>query len=152
MKQYLTQVTAVFGQKLITRSGKTSEITESGWELTKQLYKNGAEHQDFLAYEYGSDTYFLPGFSLQQGFLLCRLIPEFKEVFGEKDEFPTANKKIKRGEQEYEIQLLKTVDEVEYSGPYTIDKIRILFEDGAYYQFEMYMLENQLIISFSAGV
>lgn len=152
LKQYLAQVATPFGQQLITRSGKTEEITESGWELTKQLYKNGAEYQQFSGYEYGSDTYFLPGFGLQQGFLLCRLIPEFKEVFGEKDEFPTANKKIKKGEREYEIQLIKRTDEVEYTGPYTIEKIRIMYEDGAYYQFEMYMLENQLVISFSSGV
>ncbi len=152
MKQYLVQVAGLFGQKLVTRSGTMKQLTESGWELSKQLYKNGAEHQLFLAYEYGSDTYFLPGFTLQQGFLLCRLIPEFKEIFGEKDEFPTASKKYKKGEIEYDIELRKTVDEEEYSGPFTIEKIRIGYEDGASYQFEMYIIENQLVISFSAGV
>jgi Bacterial SH3 domain len=152
LKQYLAQVSVPFGQKLTTRSGTMNQITESGWELNKQLYKNGAERHDFLAYEYGSDTYFLPGFSLQQGFLLCRLIPEFKEVFGEKDEFPTASKKFTKEEREYELKLIKTVDEVEYTGPYTIEKIKFTYEDGAYYQFEMYMQENQLVIMFSAGV
>jgi Bacterial SH3 domain len=152
LKQYLAQVAVPFGQKLVIRSGTMKEITESGWELSKQLYKNGAEHHDFLAYEYGSDTYFLPGFSLQQGFLLCRLLPEFKEVFGEKDEFPTASKKFTKDEREYELKLIKTVDEVEYSGPYTIEKIKFTYEDGAYYEFEMYMQENQLVIVFSGGV
>ncbi len=152
MKQYLAQVAGLFGQKLVTRSGTMTQLTESGWELSKQLYKNGAEHHLFYAYEYGCDTYFLPGFGLQQGFLLCRLIPEFKEIFGEKDEFPTASKKFNKGGLEYEIQLRKTVDEPEYSGPFTIEKIRIGYADGASYQFEMYMIENQLVISFSAGV
>lgn len=152
MKQYLAQVAAPFGQKLVTRSGTMTQLTESGWELSKQLYKNGAEYQLFLAYEYGADTYFLPGFSLQQGFLLCRLIPQFKEIFGEKDEFPTASKKFKKGEIEYDIELRKRVDEIDYSGPFTIEKIRIGYEDGASYQFEMYIMENQLVISFSAGV
>jgi Bacterial SH3 domain len=152
LKQYLAQVSVPFGQKLTIRSGTMNQITESGWELSKQLYKNGAERHDFLAYEYGSDTYFLPGFSLQQGFLLCRLIPEFKEVFGEKDEFPTASKKFTKEEREYELKLIKTVDEAEYTGPYTIEKIKFTYEDGAYYQFEMYMQENQLVIMFSAGV
>ncbi len=152
MKQYLMQVAGLFGQKLVTRSGTTKQLTESGWELSKQLYKNGAEHQLFLAYEYGCDTYFLPSFSLQQGFLLCRLIPEFKEIFGEKEEFPTASKKFNKGGLEYEIELRKTVDEPEYSGPYTIEKIRIGYADGASYQFEMFIIENQLVISFSAGV
>lgn len=152
MKQYLAQVTTLFGQKLLTRSGSTAEITESGWELKKQLYKNGAEHQEFMAYEYGSDTYFLPGFTLQQGFLLCRLIPEFKEVFGEKDEFPTASKKIKRGDMEYEITLHKRGNDTEYAGPYTIEKITINYEDGAYYEFQLFIIENQLVISMGSGV
>ena len=152
MKQYLAQVAGLFGQKLVTRSGSMAQLTESGWELSKQLYKNGAEYQQFLAYEYGSDTYFLPGFSLQQGFLLCRLIPEFKEIVGEKDEFPTKSRKFTKGEIEYEIVLRKVVDEEEYSGPYTIEKIKISYSDGASYEFEMYILENQLVISFGAGV
>lgn len=152
MKQYLTQVAIPFGQKLTIRSGTTAEITESGWELKKQLYKNGAEHHEFNAYEYGSDTYFLPDFSLQQGFLLCRLIAEFNEVFGEKDEFPTASKKFKKDDREYEIALIKRGDEADYSGPYSIEKIRISYEDGAYYDFEMYIMGNQLVISISSGV
>lgn len=152
MKQYFVQVAGLFGQKLVISSGTMTQLTESGWKLSKQLYKNGAEHQLFMAYEYGCDTYFLPGFSLQQGFLLCRLIPEFKELFGEKDEFPTASKKFKKGEIEYDIELRKRVDEIEYGGPFTIEKIRIGYEDGASYQFEMYIIENQLVISFSAGV
>jgi hypothetical protein len=152
LKQYLAQVAAPFGQKLVTKSGSMAEITESGWELSKQLYKNGAEWHQLYAYEYNSDTYFLPGFSLQQGFLLLRLIPEFKELFGEKDEFPTSSKTIKKGDKEFDIKLIKTTEEAEYSGPFTIEKIKISFEDGAYYQFEMFMQENQLVIFFSGGV
>ena len=108
-------------------------------------------HQ-FLAYEYNSDTYFLPDFSLQQGFLLLRLIPEFKNIFGEKDEFPTANKKFSRDDNEYEIKLYKTVDEAEYGGPFTIEKIKIEFSEGATYIFEMYMQDNQLVIFFGGGL
>jgi hypothetical protein len=152
MKQYLAQVAVPFGQKLVIKSGTMQQITEDGWELSKQLYKNGGEWHQLYAYEYNSDTYFLPNFSLQQGFLLCRLLKEFKEVFGEKDEFPTANKKYKKEEREYELKLFKTTDEVEYTGPYTIDKIKIGYEDGAIYDFEMYMQDNQLVIFFSGGV
>jgi hypothetical protein len=152
LKQYLAQVAAQFGQKLVTKSGSMQQLTESGWELTKQLYKNGAEWHQYYAYEYNSDTYFLPDFSLQQGFLLCRLIPEFKEVFGEKDEFPTSSKIIKKGENEFEIKISRTTDEIENKSPFTIEKIKISFADGAYYEFEMYMQDNQLVIFFSGGV
>jgi len=153
MKQYLGQVAGPFGQKLVTRSGTMNQISEDGWELSKQLYKNGAEYHVFMAYEYGSSQYFLPGFSLQQGFLLCRLLAEFKEVFGEKDEFPTASKKFNKGDIEYEIELRKLGDDGGvYDGPFTIEKMRIGFTDGASYEFEMYLQENQLVISFSSGV
>ncbi|MEK7224265.1 MAG: SH3 domain-containing protein [Bacteroidota bacterium] len=152
MKQYLAQVSLPFGQKLVTRSGTMNQITEMGWELSKQLYKNGAEHHDFLAYEYGSDTYFLPDFSFQQGFLLLRLLPEFKDLFGEKDEFPTASKQITKGDRVYDIKLIKYNDSEDYGGPSEIQKIRIGYEDGASYLFEMYMQDNQLVIFFSGGV
>ncbi|HNA19358.1 MAG TPA: SH3 domain-containing protein [Chitinophagaceae bacterium] len=152
LKQYLALASQPFGAKLVRRSGAMNQIEEGGWELSKQLYKNGSEWHQFLAYEYNSDTYFLPDFSLQQGFLLLRLIPEFKMVFGEKDEFPTANKKITRDDNDYEIKLFKTVDEQEYGGPFTIEKIKIEFTDGATYIFEMYMQDNQLVIFFGGGL
>lgn len=152
MKQYLAQVSLPFGQKLVTRNGTMNQITESGWELSKQLYKNGAEHHDFLAYEYGSDTYFLPDFSFQQGFLLLRLLPEFKDLFGEKDEFPTVSKKITKDGREYDIKLITYGDPEDYAGPSEIQKISISWDDGASYSFEMYMLDNQLVIFFSGGV
>jgi Bacterial SH3 domain len=149
MKGYIAQVTTPFGGKLITKSGSMSNIEEGGWEIRKQLYKNGAEWQQHLGYEYGSDVFFLPGFSIQQGFLLLRLIPEFKEVFGEKDEFPTENKKFKKGEIEYEITVTKQTFGDDFVW---IDKIKLEYSDGATYEFEMFMLDNQLVIFYGSGV
>ena len=40
-----------------------------------------------------ANTYFIPGLTLQQGFILVRLIPEFKDVFGIADSYPAASKK-----------------------------------------------------------
>lgn len=152
MKQYLAQASPLFGAKLVTRSGNMHQLSESGWELSKQLYKNGAEHHLFLAYEYGSDTYFLPGFTLQQGFLLLRLIPEFSEVFGEKDEFPVKSRKVTKNGREYDIRVLRGMDDPDSTDPFTIQKIMISYEDGAFYEFEMYMINNQLVIALGGGV
>lgn len=153
MKQYLAQISQPAGAKVVTKSGTMEQITEGGWELTKQLYKNGSEYHQFFAYEYNSDTYFLPGFSIQQGFLLCRLIPEFKEVFGENEEFPLKDKTFKKNEHEYEIKVIRVGNnDGTDNSPFSIEKIKIGFEDGAYYEFEMYMQENQLVIIFSGGV
>lgn len=146
-KSWLAQITVPFGGKLVVKSGSMNNITEGGWQLDKQLYKNGAERHQYHGYEYGSDTYFLPDFSLQQGFLLLRLIPEFKEVFGEKDEFPTQSKTYKKGETEYLIK----VDKWQEDSPF-IQKIHIEFSPDASYIFDMYILDNQLVIFYGSGV
>jgi hypothetical protein len=149
MKDYLAQVTVPFGTKLITKSGTMGNIAESGWEIRKQLFKNGAERHEHYGWEYGSNAYFLPGFSLQQGFLLLRLIPEFKEVFGEKDEFPSESKTFKKGDVEYQL----TVDKRSFGEDYTwVDKIRIEYGMEASYIFEMYMIDNQLVIFYGSGL
>lgn len=152
MKQYLAQVSQPYGAKLVNRRGNMYQLTESGWELSKQLYRNGAEHHLFLAYEYGSDTYFLPGFSLQQGFLLLRLIPEFKEVFGEKDEFPVKSRKITKDGREFDIRVIRSPDDPDSTDPFSVEKIVISYEDGAFYEFEMYMINNQLVVFLGGGV
>jgi len=150
MKNYFAQVTVPFGSKLVVKSGNMNNIEESDWELYKQLYKNGAEWQKSLAYESGSDSYFLPGFSMEQGFLLVRLIPEFKEVFGEKEEFPTGNKIYKKGDVEYTVIVNKLTWEGQ-EHPF-VEKIHIEFSPDVSYSFDMYMVENQLVISFGGGV
>jgi hypothetical protein len=148
MKEYLAQLSTPFGAKLVVQGGTMNNIDEEGWQLQKQLYKNGAEWHEFGGYEYGSNTFFLPGFTMQQGFLLLRLIPEFSEVWNDKDEFPTSNKTLKKGEVEYEIKVEK---EMLGDTPW-IKKISIGFADGAVYTFEMYQLDNQLVIFYGSGV
>jgi hypothetical protein len=148
MKQYLAQLSAPFGTKLVVRNGTMNNIEEGGWELRKQLYKNGAEWHEFAGYEYSSNTFFLPLFTIEQAFVLLRLIPEFKEVFDDKAEFPTKSKTIKKGEVEYEI---KVETEMIGDNPW-IKKISVGFADGAMYDFQMYMIENQVVIFYGSGV
>ena len=148
-KNYLAQVTTPHGATLMVKSGKMNNLDEAGWQINKQLYKNGAEWHEHIGYEFGSTTYFLPGFTLQQGFLLLRLIPEFKELIGEKDEFPKESKKFKKGEVEYEIKIEKR----DFGEDYTwVEKIHIEYSDGPSYVLEMYMLDNQLVILMASGV
>lgn len=149
MKGYMAQLTLPFGAKLSVKSGTMNNIEEGGWEIVKQLYKNGAEWHQFLGYEYGSNTWFLPGFDMEQGFLLLRLIPEFKDVFGEKDVFPTQDKTIKKGEIEYSIKVVK--EDLGGLSPF-IKKISIEWADGAVYLFEMYQIDTQLVVFLGGGV
>jgi hypothetical protein len=148
MQDYFKQVYTPFGTKLVVKSGQRENIEEGGYEQHKQLYKNGAEWHKFMGYEYGSDTWFLPDLTMQQGFILLRLIPEFNAVFGEKDEFPISDRTFKKGEREYSIK----VDKEQYSDYPWIKRISIEYEDGAIYTFEMYQIDNQLVITFGSGV
>ena len=148
MKEYLSQISVVFGDSLVIITGTMNNVEEGGSQLIKQLYKNGGEWHEFQGYEYNSMTYFIPGFTMQQAFLLLRLIPEFADYIGEKDEFITANKKVKKNDKEYEYKVEKEI----FGDTPWIDKIKIGFEDGAIYDFEMFQIDNQIIIFYGAGV
>jgi len=144
MKEYLAQLAAPFGSKLVVKTG----TEEMEMETHKQLYKNGGEWHEFLGYEYSSNTYFIPGFTVQQGFLLVRMIAEFSEAIGEKDEFPVKDKTYKKQDREYSIKVEKEqITDVPW-----IKKISIEFESGVIYSFEMYEIDNQLVVFYGAGV
>ena len=148
LKDYILQLSVPFGTKLVVKSGSMENIEEGGWEMHKQLYKNGAEWHHYMGYEYGSDTYFLPGFTRQQAFLLLRMIPEFEQVFNSKDEYPTANKTIKKGEIEYSIRV---ETEMMTEEPW-IRRISVEYADGAVYNFELSLMDNQIVIFLGSGV
>lgn len=149
LKGYITQLAQPFGTKLVVKRGSMMNIEESGYELRKQLYKNGAEIHELIGYEYGSTTYFIPDFDLQQGFLLLRMIPEFKEIFGAQETFPTESKTYKKGEIEYTV----TVDKQDFGdGNFWYNKITIEYSEGASFQFEMFYQDSQLVVSLSSGV
>lgn len=144
MQDYLAQLSQPFGSKLTVKSGDE----ETGAQLHKQLFKNGNEWHKYEGYEYGSETYFLQGFSLQQAFLLLRMMPEFEKVFNGKDEFPRTGRKIKKGDIEYDIR----VESEPITDEPWIKRITIQFEEGAFYNFEMYEVDNQVVIFYGSGV
>jgi hypothetical protein len=145
---YIAQLSVPFGSKLIVKSPARPD-NDMTWELHKQLYKNGAEWHRFIGYEYDSDTYFLPGFTLEQAFLLVRLLPQFRQVFEENAPFPDADRTFKKGDREYKIK----VEKENYGGTFDwTERISVEYEDGVIYSFEMYQIDNQIVITFGAGV
>lgn len=140
MKEYLAQLSIPHGSKLVVKTGD--------FELQKQLYKNGAEWHSLRGHEYGSDTYFLPGFTIKQAFLLARMIPEFKDAIGAMDEFPIENRTYKKGDVEYYIRVDK---EMLTEEPW-IKRINIDYGEGAVYSLEIYQLDDQVILFFGSGV
>ncbi|RYG41993.1 MAG: SH3 domain-containing protein [Chitinophagaceae bacterium] len=148
MKEYFRQVSTAFGDSLMVSYGSPDHAEDGGSQLVKQLYKNGSEWQAFTGYEYNSMTYFLPHFTMQQAFLLIRLIPEFAQYIDEKDPFVISNKKIKKNGREYEYKVEKEF----FGNTPWIERIKIAFEEGAMYNFEMFQMDNQIVIFYGAGV
>ena len=148
LTDYLAQLAPKSGPAVEVKKGSMGNIAEGGSIAKKQLYKNGAEHHQFSAWEYGSDTWFLPDFSVQQAWLLLRLIPDWKNVLDEKTELPAASKKITKKEIEYDIK----VEKESWFGPEWYKKIRIEYSEGASYIIEIFLLENQVVIFNGSGV
>jgi hypothetical protein len=148
MKAYLAEISSLHGEALVVNSNTIEDEEASAYKLTKQLYKNGAETHDFSGYEYSSATFFIPGFTIQQAFLLLRLLPEFAPYISEKDEFITKNKTVKKDEKEYKY----TVEKELFGNTSWINRIKIEFEEGAFYNFELYQIDNQVVIFYGSGV
>lgn len=148
LKQYLPQVSSAAGVPVVVKSNSIESLESGGSSMKKQLFKNGAEYHEEQFYESNNDSYFLPGFTLQQGFLLIRLISEFKDVFAETAVFPRSDITTKRGQSDHIIK----VEKEKLGDSDWINKIKVEYEDGAYYAFEMFLLGGQLVISFGGGV
>jgi Bacterial SH3 domain len=149
LKDYLKQLSPVAGPAVTKGRPEKMGDFDYNTSLTKQLYKNGAELHSFFAYEYNSDTYFLPDFTIEQGFLLLRLLGEYPDAIGAAETYPQASAKKKLRDDVCTI----TVEKEPYGEPVKVTKkIRYEWQDGAYYVLEFFMLDGQLVILSSGGV
>ncbi len=148
MKEYLLQLSPVFGAPLIVKSGVITDITSGGSVLKKQLYKNGASCHEYSMYEFGAETSFIPGLTTKEAFLLVRLLPDFTDAVNEKDAFPLADKRYKRNDSEYDVKVEK---EMIGDEPF-IKKIHIEFNNGSANVLEIFELDGEVVISYSSGV
>lgn len=149
VSDYFAQVSTKAGSPLIIKRSDPV-LNETGeFTLTKQLYKNGMEWHSAQGYEFGSNLYMLPDFTLEQCFLLVRLLGQYPDLINEKEAFPTKNSgtKIDGGAKTIEVQREK------YDGkPGPVQKIKIIQEQGAITEFEIFMLDTQAVIFWSSGV
>lgn len=155
LSDYFLQVSTKAGSPLLIKKSEAAlqEMGES--TITKQLYKNGMEWQEEKGYENGSNLYLLPDFTIEQCFLLVRLLGQYPDLISEKDPFPVknTNTKIEGGAKSVEVQREK------YDGPQgsaskpgPVEKIKIVLEQGAITEFEIFTLGTQAIIFWSSGV
>lgn len=149
LKAYLKQLSPVAGPAVTKGSPEKMGDFDYNTSLTKQLYKNGAELHSYFAYEYNSDTYFLPDFTIEQGFLLMRLLGEYPDAIGPAETYPQVSTKKKLRDDDCTI----TVEKEPYGEPVKVTKkIRYEWQDGAYYVLDFFMLDGQLVIMSSGGV
>lgn len=149
VKDYLKQLSTVAGPAVTKSQPEKMGEFEYRTGLVKQLYKNGTEHHSFTAYEYNSDTYFLPDFTIEQGFLLLRLLGECAPAIEVADAFPQVSSVKKLKDSDCAI----TVEKEPYGEPVKITKrLHYEWENGAMYTLELFMLDGQLVIVTSGGV
>jgi Bacterial SH3 domain len=146
---YFAQVSTKAGSPLVIKNSDAA-INEMGEAtLTKQLYKNGMEWHKAAGHEYASDLYLLPDLTIEQCFLLVRLLGQYPDLIAEKDPFPVKNSTTKNdiGEKAIEIEREK------YDGkPGPVKKIKIEVAQGAITEFEIFLVGTQAVIFWSSGV
>lgn len=132
IKEYFKQLSPIAG---MAEMKKYSYGEEKG---LKTLYKNGMES---YTTDY-SEAYTLPHFSVQQAFLLLRLL-KYKSMVKENDSLPTVESKREDGSTAWE----KFIDDrsLEVEKDYGIQKIYIRYD---LYQIEIYQSKeaDQVII------
>jgi Bacterial SH3 domain len=150
IKDYLLQISQPAGSPVISQKSSMQNIESDGSELKKQLFKNGAEWHEFFAYEYNSSTYFLPDFTIEQAFLIVRLIGAYATELGEKDGYPNKSTSVVLPGGTKTI----TVSRVNWGegkeGP--VEKITIETAGGPISTLEIFLLSGQAVISWSSGV
>jgi hypothetical protein len=149
LSDYFAQVSTKAGSPLLIKKSEASlnEMGES--TITKQLFKNGMEWHEEKGYENGSNLYLLPDFTIEQCFLLVRLLGQYPDLISDKETFPVKNTNTKNeiGGKSIEIQREK------YDGkPGPVQNIKIVLEQGAITEFEIFILGTQAVIFWTSGV
>ncbi len=147
--QYCKQVATPFGKPLVLGKKNFVNIEDESTQLTKQLFTNGMEYHHITGYEYMADLYLLPGFTIEQAYLLLRLLGQHPDVIGPNDIFPERNTTT-RGEQ-FEKEII--VERENYNGqPGPVKKISIYYTESIVTELEIFILDQQVAIRVSAGV
>lgn len=148
MKDYFAQLSSAAGPVVSLKKGNP-DMEGDAETLKKQLFKNGMEWHETSGYEYGSTTYIIPDMSIEQAFLVLRLLNEFPGIIDEKDPLPVKNSSVKK-----DVGEKKTVVEKElwYDKVGVIKHLTISTDEGALSELEMTLLGNQVIIYYSSGV
>jgi hypothetical protein len=149
LKEYFAQISSATSSPLVIK--KTDEtLNEMGESsLTKQFFKNGMEWHEAQGYETSSQVYILPGFSIEECFLLLRILNQYPDLIGEKDPFPTKKSVVNAAAGEKTVE----VEHEMFDGkPGMTKKISITSTQGAVTELEIFLLNEQAVIYWTSGV
>jgi uncharacterized protein YgiM (DUF1202 family) len=146
---YFAQVSSAVAAPLVIKKSDPSLAEMGESTTTKQLFKNGMEWHKVESYENGSELYLIPDLTIEQCFLLIRLVGLYPDLISDKDVFPSKNSTIKNatGDKTIEVQREKYDGR---TGP--VNKIKISLAQGAITDLEIYMIDTQAVIFWSSGV
>ncbi|MEO6719910.1 MAG: SH3 domain-containing protein [Ferruginibacter sp.] len=149
LQDYFAQISSPNGNAIVIKEPVPAG-EEGGSELKKQLYKNGMEWHETQGYEYGASLYILPGYTMEQAFLLIRLIGQYPDLINVKDAFPAKKIKTKTETAERSIEVEREIYDDGKQGP--IKKIKITLVAGVITEFEIFIIDTQVFVSYSSGV
>jgi hypothetical protein len=148
MKEYFAQISSLSGDPVVLKKGNAERIGEGG-TLKKQLYKNGMEWHETEGYEEGATIYIIPDLSVEQAFLLLRIVNEFPDLIGEKDPLPSKSSTIKKGGGEKKVTVEK---EIWYQNAGVVKRLVITSTESALSELQLFLLYDQVVIIWSSGV
>lgn len=118
---------------------------EAGIKVEKKLFKNGLSYRIITGYEYYKETVWLPNFSMEQAYVLARLISPISGLLSPEDAFPSVSNTPENSE-------LRSVDvrfAFENSYPYYV---KFEYCEGACFTLTIDNEGGEISISISAGV
>lgn len=149
MLEYFRQLAKPAGRSLEIARGFPGGDSEKHY--TMRLFQNGNEHVSTGFYESSYETYRLPGVSIQQGYVIIRLIDEFRHAFGPSDAFPTRDRNIEVAEPKYTKQIVVNHGTFPLEGGISTNFLKPAPDPGSY-DFRMSEDTGQLVITVGGGV
>jgi len=85
LDDYISRIVRIKAGPLEYSPDPTQDMVNSH---THTIYTDGVYKHEYIGYEYHSTTIGIPNISMEQAFILCRLLPDFRKFIGEKDAYP----------------------------------------------------------------
>jgi hypothetical protein len=148
MKQYFAQLSSAAGSPVVIKKG-VAEMEGDASTLKKQLYKNGMEWHEMQGYENAAHLFIIPDITVENAFLILRLLQLYPDLISEKDPLPTKNGTIKK---QYGDHTIKIDKDIWYENVGVLRELTIDCNEGAMTELKILRLDSQIIISWSSGV